>query len=222
MGLGAPAGTAPAAPSVTDTDPNADQSQDQGQQPGTGAAAPAGKVLVDANFERAFTQKSQTIAALAKELGISRDASIEDFRQAIEARTAAPAAVDEDETPEVAKRRRELDQRAWDLAEERYGSEMTSRAKEFFEGQRNRRDPFQSVAAFNAAVMEAAQQLAQGANPGQGQAQPAGQQQGGEGFPELGETRQGSTPQTRPNPADYKGDPEGFASALGSFLRRSR
>lgn len=225
MGLGAPAGTEPAAPSATDTNPAADQSQDQGQPPASGAAAPAGQSAAERNLQAAFTQRSQHTAALARFLDIPRDASAEEFIAAIESRTAAPAADDEHETPEMARRRRELDQHAWEIAEERYGPEMAQRTKEFLNAKANR-DPIRAVASFNAAVLEMAQALnAQGANsPAGEQAPPGGQQQRGQGgdFPELGQPQGGSPPSnTMPNPDDFKGNPDGFAAALMGRFRRS-
>lgn len=225
MGLGAPTGTAPAAQGVTDTDQPDDQSQDQGQQAGDGAAAPAQQSQSERFFQGAFTQKNQIVTALAKELGLPKDASQADFIEALATRSTPPMGEDEEETPEQARRRRDLDERSWGIAAREHGDALTARARELYDALRRRRDPGDFVSTFASAVAEMVDSLQASANPPAGQAPqaPASTGQGGDEFPALGELPSSGRPTgQKPNPADYKGDIERFAIDHAAWMRDQR
>lgn len=200
---------------MTDTDQAADQSQDQGNRGQTGAAAPAPEDRSTAFFQGAYTRAHGINVAIAKELGLPKDASQEEYLEALAARAATPVEP-EDETPAEAKRRRDLDERSWRLAEQQHGEGFTQRARELYTSLARRKDPGDFVDILATALAEiAATSQAQGANPGQGQAQPAATSTGGEGFPDLGQpTGRPGAATTPPNPADYKGNPVGLARRL--------
>lgn len=215
---------------MTDTDPAEGQSTqqgDQGARPPDGAAAPAAQTQSERFFQGAFTQKNQIVTALAKELGLPKDASQADFIEALASRTTpAMGEADDEETPEQARRRRDLDERSWGIAAKEHGEPLTARARELYDSLRRRRDPGDFVSTFAAAVAEMVDSMAPGANPPAGQPQ-QGQasqgDQGGDEFPELGDLPSGGKPTgQKPNPADYKGEPERYAVAHAQWMRDQR
>ena len=200
---------------VADTSSADAQSQDGAPNAGAGTTdtgTPDGKPSLQAWA----TQKSQLAAAALTELGLGKNASPDEVQAAIRTLREQRTADQEFEDPMLAERAKELDRRAWRLADAEVGPEIAKQAREFYDEMRQTRDPSVFARAFNAAVMDAAQTL-NGAQSQDG-AQPAGQANMVP-VPDLGTPGQSPASDTPPKASDFRGDPAGWIRARRQWAR---
>jgi hypothetical protein len=163
-----------------------------------------------------FTQTAQRSAAVAKRLGINKDASPDEYLGAIDDLLSRAAPSDDGEVdPAAVARTRALDEREWNVARREYGDPIVDAAQAFSDAQRTNRSPLAQAAAFAAAVYEVAATL-NGASPAPaGGTQPQAPAKGQPvETPDLGDLPQGGVPSGDLDPRDYQGNTQGYMARL--------
>lgn len=202
------------APDVTDPTATSGQSTDQGAQQQAGTPAPSDGGTVRTVPLATYTQASQRSAAIAKELGISKDASPAEFVAALSAlRTTRQVPDDDDDEgltdPRLLERMRQQDEREWQGARRDFGDPVVDAAQAFMDTLKTTRSPYEMAAALSTALTDL---LAAGANP----APAGGDAAEGDQVPEVPDLgtlpRGGSSGEI--DPRDHRGDPAGFLARL--------
>lgn len=199
------------------TDPTAasGQSTDQGaqQQAVTPATSDGGTVRTVPLAT--YTQASQRSAAIARELGISKDASPAEFVAALSAlRTTRQVPDDDDDEgltdPRLLERMRQQDEREWQGARRDFGDPVVDAAQAFADTLKTTRSPYEMAAALATALTDL---MAAGANPAP---EAGGDAAEGEAVPEVPDLgtlpRGGSSGEI--DPREHRGDTVGFLSRL--------
>lgn len=163
-----------------------------------------------------YTQVSQRSAAVAKRLGISKDASPDEFVAALDdliARSSAAANDDDEPDPAIVARMRALDEREWAVARREFGDVVADAAQEFVDAIRTKGSPYAIAQAFSTAVMDAAAQMAGGdAPPTAGDARQTAA--AGSEVPDLGTLPRGGGASGEIDPSAHRGDTAGFLRDL--------